>query len=169
MGFSNLTLSLSEEIIDFLDSIGNKSEYVREAIDEKRGKAEQSIQELEIEVNNNKTILNNSELKLMAKVDQLLQHKEDLKLGEINELEDKVLRKTKQQEEFVAQWSPILIQHDEIKDFQFIDGWESVANLLPLIDVLRKKNIRIGIIQLREFLSLMPIQDKEPLVALLQE
>jgi hypothetical protein len=147
-----ISVSLSEEANDFLSTLKNKSEYIQEAIDDKRGKSEQSIQDLEISVNSKKADYENEGLKLMAKIDQVLQHKDDLKLSEIKSIKDVIAKKDKELLDFMNLWSPILDSYEEIKNFEFKEGWDSVANLNPIIDIIRKNNIRIGFIQLRDFL-----------------
>jgi hypothetical protein len=149
----SINVYITSEQKEFLNTLKNFSDYIRESIDDKRGKSEQSIQDLEIEVNTKKAELENSELKLMAKIDQVLQYKDDLKLSEIKAIDDIKAKKDKELLDFMNLWSPILDSCEEIKNFEFIEGWDSVANLTPIIDIIRKNNIRIGFIQLRDFLS----------------
>jgi myosin heavy subunit len=66
----------------------------------------------------------------------------------------KDLQEEEQREkEFLEKANPILKDIDEIKNFEFVQGWDAVSNLMPLTDKLLAKGIKISISQLKFYLA----------------
>jgi restriction endonuclease S subunit len=160
----SININVNSEQKAFLDSLANYSDWIRSAIDDKRGKSEQSLQEIQVDLDNSLAVVDKIQKKYVSKLEQIEQHKADLKLSELEAIEQLKAKKEKKRQDFVDRWSPILYAYQEIKEFQYIEGWETVANLSPIFEMLRKNNVRIGIYELREFLSYVkpkeqPIQE----------
>lgn len=148
-----ISLQLDDEDDTEIEKLtDNKSEFIRQAIKEKLGKTDKSIQELTLEVDEIYKKLQEKEEILNKKIDMALEHKEQLRLSEISELEQKKQQEQKENEEFMQKFSN-LEQIDEIKNFEYIQGWYNIPNLLPIVEKLRQNGIIIGVVQLRRYLT----------------
>jgi metal-responsive CopG/Arc/MetJ family transcriptional regulator len=145
----NLDEKLDKEIEELSN---NKSEFIRQAINEKIGKKDKSLQELTVEYEQKVKEFTELEELYFNMINLTLKHKEQLRLQEIEELTDKVKKKSLQDKLLFERMELLLKDVDEIKNFEFISGWESVANLMPLVDKLLIKGIRTGVVQLRFYL-----------------
>ena len=144
-----LDSNIEDEIKEVTD---NKSEFIRQAIIEKLGKTDKTLQELAIDLEKKALELKEIEDKYNEKLQETLEHKEQLKIIELEEIEVKIKQKEQKHIEFMQKWN-ILENEEDIKNFQYIEKWENLANIEPIIDNLRKKGIRIGIMDLRNYLS----------------
>lgn len=144
----------TEEQKEFLDKQSNYSEYIRSLIDKDRGKGELSLTETESIIREKEKELIDLKERQNTYINKLLAHKEELTGIQIKELEEKKLKDIQEEQEFIAIYKPQLENIEEIRNFQFIEGWGNIENLMPILDILRKQNIRIGLSQLRRFLAL---------------
>jgi hypothetical protein len=153
MSLSTFTLSLNAEDMEAIKRVTeNVSYFVRDAIKDKLGKSDKTIQELSIEIEELVNKLTEKENILDIKIKLMLDHKEQLKLIEIQEIEDKLKQKELKHKELMDKCGN-LEQFDIIKNFEYIGGWENMANLLPIVELIKQQGVRIGIVQLREYLT----------------
>lgn len=158
MGFSNITLSLSQEIIQFLETVDNKSEFVREAIVNKMGRREKSLTEMAILIIEKSNELQTLEVQYDDLLSRVLEHKEQLKLSEIQEYESKMEKKLTENAEFLAKWSPILIEYPEVTSMTKEQTLETTY-MTEVVSKIRGDGHRVGIDTIRKYFRLNnPIQ-----------
>jgi len=155
MTLSNITISLDLEDMEEVKKItDNISLFVRNAIKDKLGKQDKSLQEIMVEIEQKALELTILEDNYTNKINALLEHKEQLRLSEIEELEQKVKDKAQKALEFFNKWKPILEPLEEIHTFDPTEENLELPNLMPLVDKLLEKNIRIGVMGLRSYFIL---------------
>lgn len=147
-----ISLNVSDSQKEFLDSIDNYSDWIRDAIELKRGAKEKSLIEYEVEEDSHRQALYIIEQKKYALIEKKLAEKEKLILSEIEELERKKAEK-------------------ETKDnltrtkFAFLDNYEEVKNitfeqlkdrnfLMAFQEKLIKDGQRVGTWDIRYFCDL---------------
>lgn len=152
----NITISIEEEQLEFLNNLPNQSAFIRKAIDEKRGKAELGLQDLEALVIQKRADLDEAELRYNDFLENQLQNKEKLRRQEIEELELKKAEQEKRDFEFMNRMDALIGQEPEIQNFKYFEGWENTSNLIDIVELFRARNIKIGIFELRKYLSAKP-------------
>jgi len=146
-----VSFQLEDNYVKDLDEVtDNRSEFIRTTIISKiQSVKEKSLNDLIIdaeELNNRLDLVNN----LINDKFNILREKQQL---ESKEIEDKLIQKELKQKELLDKYSN-LEQFDFIKNFEYVNNWNNMANLLPIVDKLLDNNIKIGIVQLREYLTL---------------
>jgi hypothetical protein len=150
-----VTFDIDNIFIEQIEKVSdNRSNFIREAIKDKLGRNEKSLQQLEAEL---ETIIRNKEI-LEKDIQEKINKIQEQKASEKAELDRKEAEKQKKREEFMKT-SEHLEQFDFIKNFAYIEGWSNLASLLPIIEQLKQNNERIGIVQLREYLTMRPHED----------
>jgi len=153
-----VSLNISEELDRQIESLSdNKSEFIRQAITEKLGTKDKTIEELEkieLDLANQYSIATSNTLKAIEKA---LIDKENLKLSELKTLEEKKAMLDQKEKELLAKLTPLLEPIPEIQNFDYSNpDWFNVKNLELLVDMLRTKGIRIGVQQLKTYLYSKP-------------
>jgi hypothetical protein len=152
MGFKNLTISLEEEQENFLKSLSNYSQYIREAIDFKRGRSEKSLVELILDAEIKSRELEAIEKKINDFIVKQLENKENLRMSEIKELEEKQTIQKALDEKF-------------IEDYKFLESYPTIVNITPeqlkdvgflitQLELVNKDNHRVGIYDLKRWFRL---------------
>jgi Arc/MetJ-type ribon-helix-helix transcriptional regulator len=151
-----VSFNLDDDLDKEIEAItGNKSEFIRDAISIKLGKKEKSLQELAVELQEQIEKFHKLDQQYYDKLKQLLEHKDQLKLQEIQDIEDKIKQKELKDKEFYEKTSSMIEHIDYIKNFDYsMPDCFNVLNLTPIVDKLISIGIRIGIIQLRSYLIL---------------
>lgn len=151
-----ISVSIPEETNQFLSTLDNKSEYIVKAIENYRGKSEKSLVELALELNELCMKSDQLENKIVEMMDMQMRHKDDIKVSELQTIEETQTKKLSEEKEFLDKWCPILDPVEELKNLKIedIDPSSFVSILLPIIEKLARENIRIGISQVRKYLIL---------------
>jgi hypothetical protein len=149
----NLTISFDDEQIEFLKTLDNYSKYVRDSVELKRGKSEISLQEQEIIVKDIEKQYQLECSKLDELIDKVLKQKDQLTVSEQERIDQLKAAKDKKLKDFMDKWSPIFETYDEIKNFEFKEGWKLTSNLAPLFERICKDGHRIGMYNLTLYLE----------------
>ena len=159
MVYKTYNLSLEEEdMLEIGKLTSNTSEFTRQSIKEKLGKADKSLQEEIIDLEEAERILKQKEERVTLKISKLLDSRQELKQREIEEIEsfekikeEKFQSKTnsiKDLPEFGKLIEEVRIKPDLLKDTMFLDSF---------VVGLRERNplLRIGVTDLREILQFL--------------
>lgn len=149
----NITVSIDEEQLEYLNGFPNQSAFIRQAIDDKRGKSELGLTELEAIRIQKQADLDEIDARIADFIEKQLANKEELRQREIEELEIKRIEKEKRDLEFSNRMEALIGKEPEIESFKYIGGWENSINLMPLVEAFRSRNIKVGIFELRKYLS----------------
>ena len=144
---------MDDTLVEKLDKVtDNKSEYIRQAIIEKMG-AQDSIQEMYLKIDKMKLELQNYDDLITERVDKIIKEKQQHTIAELQSIEDRAKEKELKQAEFMQKWA-FLEEIDSVKNFAYVDGWDATPNLISIVESLRASGHRIGVVQMRDYLSL---------------
>jgi hypothetical protein len=147
------TFSLDEETIEILNTVSNKSEFIREAIAEKVGKKDKSLQDLALEINQKRLELETLDKQYFELLDKVLGHKEELRLSEIEEMEARKIRKDREDKEFMDKYFSLFSSYNEIVNIT-TEQSNDLSYLMGIVEKLVKDGHRVGISQIRRYLML---------------
>lgn len=151
---TNYTLTLEDIDIKEIETLtNNKSEWIRNCIKEKLGKKEKSLQELELSLETAIVVVENIEQQIIEKQDLILKQREQFTIAEINRIEKEKAEREKEEKEFIEKYNELIGNEPDIVNFDFVQNWNSIGNLMPLVEKFRAKNIKISFSPLRRYLA----------------
>lgn len=147
-------ISITDELEQYLNTMDNASEFIRQAIDLKRGKGSQTLEEIEAEIFIEEKKLKKLNEEYYSVLNSNLLHREQLKLSEIKALEEKKAQKEKEERDFIDKTTTLLSVLPNYQDILQADINDSVL-LRQLSEDLFKKDIRISPSSLKRFISIV--------------
>ena len=156
MALQNYTFSLDNDDVEEIKKLtDNVSLFIRDAISEKLKHKEKSIQQLEVEVLQKTNELKEIEDIYYDKIKSVIEHKEQLKVIELQDYEKKLQDKREKLSALLEYTKDVDFKSilNEIKDKP--DLQNDNQYLMGKVVELRNKypNIKIGLSQLRDIIS----------------
>ena len=146
------TIYIDEDAKEHLEKQDNISNYVNNLILKDMGKVKTPIEEQERDIQQLEEILLKKRELIEQYYNNMLKEKEERTKEERETIDLKLRQKTIEEEAFINKWYPILSIQEEVTSFK---GNPTIFNdLLPIVEALRKKDIKIGFQELKRFLLL---------------
>jgi len=137
---------------DIKNSTDNISEFVRESI-RKNMNIDLSLEEILELIDKNSKQTEFLDDKLNSIIDSQLKDKKTLTIQKELELKSLQEKREQEEEDFIIRYNK-LEELEEIQNFKFIDRWPESNNLMPILNKALEKEIRIGLNQLRRYLTI---------------
>jgi hypothetical protein len=153
---SILSFQIEDALAEKLNTLPNKSEYVRDLLRKNFGQREKGLQELYIERDEEEEKVKTIQEQITKLEMKLLEQKSlesESILTEQAKQKEKNALKEKLHTDIYNNLKPTLSGVDIIKNFEYPDGWDSAMQLQSLMNKLAEQNITVSTFGLKIFLE----------------
>lgn len=155
----SININVEDEQKIFLETLPNYSGWIRDAIEEKRGRRDKSLAELIMDSETLSLSLMQVEKKIGEYIERQLEHKENLKLSEIDEFNKRKAEQEESERQFKEEYA-YLDSYPQVKTLTE-EQLKDTKAMIDLCELLAKDGHRVGISQLRKFITIRSNQEED--------